>query len=337
MEDKISKSYNKGKFRKVNLTVDDYYNGIISGNRAILSQAITLIESKSQQDEQIAQELITRILPLSGKSIRIGISGSPGVGKSTFVESFGNFLINQRKKVAVLAIDPSSRRTHGSILGDKIRMENLSRNQSAYIRPSPSGDVAGGVSRKTRETILLCEAAGYDIILIETVGVGQNEVEVRSMVDFFLVLLLPNAGDELQGIKKGIIELADAIAINKSDGDQAAIAERTRKEYQMALHFLSSKDKKWTPKVLTCSALYNQGIDEVWKTIEDYINYAKENGVFDTNRKEQLLEWFDNLLKETILDKYFQNNEFRDKIEKQKVKVTNQEISPVNAVKEIIL
>jgi LAO/AO transport system kinase len=216
-------------------------------------------------------------------------------------------------------------------------MENLSRNQSAYIRPSPSGDVSGGVARKTRETILLCEAAGYDIILIETVGVGQNEVEVRSMVDFFLVLLLPNAGDELQGIKKGIIELADAIAINKSDGDQAAIAERTRKEYQMALHFLSSKDKKWTPKVLTCSALYNQGIDEVWKTIEDYISYAKENGAFEINRKEQLLEWFDNLLKETILGKYFQNNEFRDKIEKQKVKVTNQEISPVNAVKEIIL
>ncbi|HOV92320.1 MAG TPA: methylmalonyl Co-A mutase-associated GTPase MeaB [Candidatus Kapabacteria bacterium] len=336
MENKISKSNSRSKFRKAILTVDDYYNGIISGNRAILSQAITLIESKSQQDEQIAQELITRILPLSGKSIRIGISGSPGVGKSTFVESFGNFLINQGKKVAVLAIDPSSRRTHGSILGDKIRMENLSRNQSAFIRPSPSGDVAGGVSRKTRETILLCEAAGYDIILIETVGVGQNEVEVRSMVDFFLVLLLPNEGDELQGIKKGIIELADAIVINKSDGDQAAIAERTRKEYQMALHILSPKDKKWTPKVLTCSALYSQGIDEIWNTIKDYFNYAKENGIFDKNRKEQLLEWFDNLLKETILDAYFRDKEFREKIEKQKEKIANQEISPVNAVREIL-
>jgi len=336
MDDNFQKNSNKDKLKKANLTVDDYFNGIVSGNRAVLSQAITLIESKSARDEQIAQELITRILPQSGNSIRIGISGSPGVGKSTFIETFGNFLINKGKKVAVLAIDPSSRRTYGSILGDKIRMENLSRNPSAFIRPSPSGNTAGGVARKTRETILLCEAAGYNIILIETVGVGQNEVEVRSMVDFFLVLLLPNAGDELQGIKKGIIELADAIVINKSDGDQTAIAERTRKEYQMALHILSSKDKQWSPKVLTCSALYNQGIDEIWNTIEEYINYTMSSGKFELNRQGQLLEWFENLIKETILDNYFQDKEFQEKIAAQKEKIAHRQVSPLSAVREIL-
>lgn len=336
MDDNFQKNSNKVKLKKANLTIDDYFNGIVSGNRAVLSQAITLIESKSARDEQIAQELITRILPQSGNSIRIGISGSPGVGKSTFIETFGNFLINKGKKVAVLAIDPSSRRTYGSILGDKIRMENLSRNPSAFIRPSPSGNTAGGVARKTRETILLCEAAGYNIILIETVGVGQNEVEVRSMVDFFLVLLLPNAGDELQGIKKGIIELADAIVINKSDGDQTAIAERTRQEYQMALHILSSKDKQWSPKVLTCSALYNQGIDEIWNTIEEYINYTMSSGNFELNRQEQLLEWFENLIKETILDNYFQDKEFQEKIAAQKEKIAHRQVSPLSAVREIL-
>jgi len=336
MDDNFQKNSNKDKLKKANLTVDDYFNGIVSGNRAVLSQAITLIESKSARDEQIAQELITRILPQSGNSIRIGISGSPGVGKSTFIETFGNFLINQGKKVAVLAIDPSSRRTYGSILGDKIRMENLSRNPSAFIRPSPSGNTAGGVARKTRETILLCEAAGYNIILIETVGVGQNEVEVRSMVDFFLVLLLPNAVDELQVIKKAIIELADAIVINKSDGDQTAIAERTRKEYQMALHILSSKDEQWSPKVLTCSALYNQGIDEIWNTIEEYINYTMSSGKFELNRQGQLLEWFENLIKETILDNYFQDKEFQEKIAAQKEKIAHRQVSPLSAVREIL-
>ncbi|MCE5305793.1 methylmalonyl Co-A mutase-associated GTPase MeaB, partial [bacterium] len=232
MENNIPKSSDFITQSKPNLTIDDYYNGILSGNRAILSRAITLAESKSPKDEQISQELITRILPHSGKSIRIGISGSPGVGKSAFIETFGNYLIEKGKRIAVLAIDPSSQRTHGSILGDKIRMEKLARNPNAFIRPSPTGDTLGGVARKTREAIFLCESAGFDIILIETVGVGQSEIEVRSMVDFFLLLLLPNAGDELQGIKKGIIEIADAIAINKADGDQIEIAERTRQEYQ---------------------------------------------------------------------------------------------------------
>ncbi|MEN6511560.1 MAG: methylmalonyl Co-A mutase-associated GTPase MeaB [Chloroherpetonaceae bacterium] len=336
MENNIPKSSDFITQSKPNLTIDDYYNGILSGNRAILSRAITLAESKSPKDEQISQELITRILPHSGKSIRIGISGSPGVGKSAFIETFGNYLIEKGKRIAVLAIDPSSQRTHGSILGDKIRMEKLARNPNAFIRPSPTGDTLGGVARKTREAIFLCESAGFDIILIETVGVGQSEIEVRSMVDFFLLLLLPNAGDELQGIKKGIIEIADAIAINKADGDQIEIAERTRQEYQMALHILAQRESKWSPKVMTCSALFNQGIDEIWNVIDEYINFAIANDKFEKNRQVQLLEWFENLLKETILNNYFQNREFQKKIEDIKSKIVNLEISPFAAVKNIL-
>src|SRR5690554_5541424 len=233
---------------------------LLSGNRRALAKAITLIESKRDVDRAKSQELLERILPHSGKSIRVGISGVPGVGKSTFIESFGLYLLSQGKKLAVLAVDPSSPIAGGSILGDKTRMEYLSREENAFIRPSPSEGALGGVALKTRETMLLCEAAGYDVILVETVGVGQSEYEVASMVDFFLVLMLPNAGDELQGIKKGIMELADALVINKADGESMNYAEQTRRHYQNALHLLRHTSF-WTPQVLTCSALKNENIE----------------------------------------------------------------------------
>ena len=243
--------------KRKKLTVDDYVNGILKHDRTILARTITLIESNSPKHISLAQEVIKRLLPHTGESIRIGITGVPGAGKSTFIESFGNYLIEKNFKVAVLAIDPSSSITKGSVLGDKTRMETLSRNENCFIRPSPSSGILGGVTRKTRETTLICEAAGFDVILIETVGVGQNEITVRSMVDFFLLMKIAGAGDELQGIKKGVIELADAIFINKADGDNKLRADIAREEFSRALHYLKSPTDGWTPKVITGSAINN--------------------------------------------------------------------------------
>ncbi len=274
-------------------------NLLRQGNRRALAKAITLVESKLDKHRAEAQEILEDILPDTGNSIRIGISGIPGVGKSTFIEAFGKYLISQGKRVAVLAVDPSSPVRGGSILGDKTRMEELSREDNAFIRPSPSEGALGGVAQKTRETMLLCEAAGYDVILVETVGVGQSEYEVAAMVDFFLVLMIPNAGDELQGIKRGIMELADALVINKADGESVNLAMRTKQHYQNAFHLIKH-GSFWTPRVETCSALQKERISEVWDMICEYQQLALEHHAFYEKRSRQNAEWLGKLIHEML-------------------------------------
>lgn len=269
-----------------------YIEGIVAGDRVILAKAITLVESTRPEDKALASALMEKILPHTGNAIRIGITGVPGVGKSTFIEAFGKHITQQKLKIAVLTIDPSSQLTRGSILGDKTRMEELSRNPLAFIRPTASGNVLGGVAGKTREAMLLCEAAGYNVVVIETVGVGQSEVAVRNMVDFFLLLMLAGAGDELQGIKKGIMEMADAVAITKADGHNVKHATQARAEYQQALHLLPSKNSGWSPPVLTCSATGNTGIEEIWKMIRSYKDKTTGSGYFEHNRQHQNTVWF---------------------------------------------
>ncbi|TAL81533.1 MAG: methylmalonyl Co-A mutase-associated GTPase MeaB, partial [Bacteroidetes bacterium] len=261
-----------GRKRRKKYTTEEYFEGIISGNRTILSQAITLIESSLPEHYETAQSIIEKCLPHSSKSIRIGITGVPGAGKSTFIETFGLHIISGGRKLAVLTIDPSSEHTKGSILGDKTRMEQLSTHKDAFIRPSPASGTLGGVARKTRETIILCEAAGFDTILVETVGVGQSETAVHSMVDLFLLLMLAGAGDELQGIKRGIMEMADLIAITKADGSNKPAADKARQSFQNALYLFPAKSSGWKPQVLTCSALQNNGIAELWEIIMEYVN-----------------------------------------------------------------
>jgi len=270
-----------------------------SGNRRPLAKAITLVESTLELDRVLAQELIDKALPKSGNSIRIGVSGVPGVGKSTFIEAFGLHLAEQGKKVAVLAVDPSSPVAGGSILGDKTRMEDLSRHPNAFIRPSPSAGALGGVAQKTRETLLLCEAAGFEIIIVETVGVGQSEYDVASMVDFFLVLMIPNAGDDLQGIKKGIMELVDGLVINKADGESVGLAKQSMQHYRNAFHLLR-QDGIWSPEVLTCSALHNTGVADVWALIQRYVVTMQEADAFAAKRARQNLDWMKKLIYETI-------------------------------------
>ncbi len=268
-----------------------------SGNRIALGRAITLVESNSSKDLSLSSELIDSILPNSGNSIRIGITGAPGVGKSTFIESFGMHLIELGKKVAVLSIDPSSSVSSGSILGDKTRMNNLSRNAKAFIRPSAAGDSLGGVNSKTRETIYLCEAAGFDVIIVETVGVGQSETNVKGMVDFFLMLAIAGAGDELQGIKRGIMEMADAVAVNKADGSNLPKSKLAAKSFGQALHLFPPTANQWSPQVKTCSALENEGIDDLWEMILQYEALTKKNGFFELNRSRQNVEWFRSAIK----------------------------------------
>ncbi len=278
---------------------------ILNGHKRSLAKAITLIESSLEKHQKKAQSLLEALLPHSGKSIRIGLSGSPGVGKSTFIENFGLLLTRLGKKVAVLAVDPSSPVSGGSILGDKTRMEKLSQDPNAFIRPSPSSGSLGGVARKTRESLLLCEAAGYDVILVETVGVGQSEYEVHSMVDFFLVLILPNAGDELQGIKKGIIELADAIAVNKADGESLLLAKQTASQYKGALHLINTKDSKelknfWQPQVIPCSALKKKGLQDIWNMIENFVQKSQSLNKFSEHRNLQNKKWIEKLISEMM-------------------------------------
>jgi LAO/AO transport system kinase len=289
------------------LSTADYINGIREGNRFVLSRAITLIESRLPADREQADAIIQTLLPESGRSIRIGITGVPGVGKSTFIERFGMLVTGYGKKLAVLAIDPSSPVTGGSIMGDKTRMEQLSHNPMAYIRPSPSGASLGGVSRKTRETMLLCEAAGFEVIFVETVGVGQSETAVHSMTDFFLLLMLAGAGDELQGIKKGIMEMADAVAINKADGDNIKRAKMAQAEYRNALHFFPPKPYGWQPKVLTCSALEGSGLEDIWQMMQDYRRLTESNGWWERKRMQQQEAWLKELIAEQLLENFYGN------------------------------
>ncbi|MCF8373285.1 MAG: methylmalonyl Co-A mutase-associated GTPase MeaB [Bacteroidales bacterium] len=318
------------------LSVDDFVEGIRNNNRSIFSQAITLVESNLPDHQIIAQEIIERCLPLSGNSIRVGITGVPGVGKSSFIETLGLHLMGKGRKLAVLAIDPSSEKTKGSILGDKTRMEQLSNEPNAYIRPSPSSGSLGGVAQKTRETIILCEAAGYDTIFIETVGVGQSETVVHSMVDFFLLLMLGGAGDELQGIKRGIMEMADAISINKADGDNIKRAERAKTEYQAALHLFPLGESKWTPTVLTCSAYKNTGIVEVWDTILKYSEFVKSNQYFSKRRNEQAKYWMHQSIEQTLKSHFYKNEHLKKIIIDTEKKVIDKELSPFVGAKKLL-
>lgn len=288
-------------------TMEDFFQGIRNGNRTLLSQAITLIESALPEHQERAQEVLQSCLPFTGNSLRIGITGVPGVGKSTFIEAFGTYLTSLGHKVAVLAVDPSSQRSRGSILGDKTRMERLSNDPNAFIRPSPSAGSLGGVARKTQETLLLCEAAGFDRIIIETVGVGQSETSVHSMVDFFLLLMLSGAGDELQGIKRGIMEMADAIVINKADGDNIQRARLARAEYANALHLFAPAQSGWTAKVETCSALTGDGIEAVRNMISEYEHLTRENGYFMQRRLEQARETMLSTVGESLRAAFFEN------------------------------
>lgn len=287
---------------KSRLTTNEYCEGVLSGNRVRLAQAITLIESHHTEDRAQANALLNQVLPHTGKAMRLGITGAPGVGKSTFIESLGTHITTLDKRVAVLAIDPSSTQTKGSILGDKTRMESLSKNALAFIRPSASGAAAGGIATRTRECMLLCEAAGYDVVIVETVGVGQSESAVRNMVDFFLLLLLAGAGDELQGIKKGVIEIADALVITKADGDNLERALKAQSEYQHALHLLPTHDDKWRPEVLGCSSVTGRGIPEIWGMIERYEARTKSSGFHKRNREEQKSHWLKESFDQRIQD-----------------------------------
>jgi LAO/AO transport system kinase len=277
--------------KKSAMGTEAFVEGILNGDITILSRAVTLVESSRPDHQAQARQIIERCLPYAGKSIRLGITGVPGAGKSTFIESLGMHVIGKGHKLAVLAIDPSSEKSKGSILGDKTRMEQLSAQKKAYIRPSPSAGSLGGVARKTRETIVLCEAAGFDTIFIETVGVGQSETAVHSMVDFFLLIMLAGAGDELQGIKRGIMEMADAIAINKADGSNMDRARLAQAEYKNALHLFPPSKSGWEPEVKTCSALHHKGIADIWKMVNDYVTHCKGNGFFDRNRLDQSSYW----------------------------------------------
>ena len=325
----------KRKLPKKNYDVAYYVDGILRGDRSILAKAITLIESSLPKHRGLAQEIIEKCLPHSGKSVRIGISGVPGVGKSSFIEAFGKQLTTEGHKVAVLAIDPSSSRSKGSILGDKTRMESLSRDKNAFIRPSPSAGSLGGVARKTRETIALCEAAGFDIILVETVGVGQSEVAVHSMVDFFLLLMLAGAGDELQGIKRGIIEMSDAIIINKADGDNLEKAKLARAQYENALHLFPPPPSGWKVRTDICSALTGEGIDRVWDIIQEYVNLTKQSGYFDENRKAQEVQRFMENVERRLLNQFYDNPLVKEFIKKAKTALAKNERSVYSLVDEL--
>lgn len=318
------------------LSVDDYVKGVLEGNITILSKTITLIESNASRHNQLAQEVLKELLPYSGNSIRIGVTGSPGAGKSTLIESLGLKLIKNGLKVAVLAIDPSSTITHGSILGDKTRMESLSQENNAFIRPSPSSGTLGGVTRKTRETMLLCEAAGYEVILIETVGVGQSETTVRSMVDFFMLLLLPDAGDELQGIKKGVVELADLLVVNKAERQNKMRAELTQRAYSNAVALLQSATKGWTTKVLTCSAVENIGIWEIWSAINEFQDITEDSGAFKERRQKQLLDWVDTMLNDGLQRMFFDNFHIKNKYQSFKEAVLQGKMTPSQSVYDLL-
>lgn len=320
-------------------TVETFVQGIRAGNRVVLGQAITLVESARPDHQALAQEVIARLLqsPTSNPpSLRIAVTGAPGVGKSTFIEALGTLLTAQGQRVAVLAIDPTSSVSKGSILGDKTRMERLSISDLAFIRPSPSGESLGGVARKTRETILLVEAAGYDTVIIETVGVGQSEIAAHSMTDVFLLLLLPGAGDELQGIKRGIVEMADILAVNKADGDRVKLANQARAHYLNATHLLPPKPSGWTPKILACSAEQGAGIAEIWQTIVEFRDFTVANGFFQENRRRQAGYWLQEALQQGLQAAFFSNPAVREKLAAVEPEVLAGRMSPFAAAEGVL-
>ena len=316
--------------------VDEYVDGIREGDRTVLSQAITLIESSREDHRKLGVEILEACLPDTGNSVRIGITGVPGVGKSTFIEALGKHLIESGKKLAVLTIDPSSSRSKGSILGDKTRMPWLSAHEQAYIRPSPTGGTLGGVARKTRETILLCEAAGFDTIFVETVGVGQSETTVQSMVDFFLLLMLAGAGDELQGIKRGIMEMADLIAINKADQTNVEKANQARQEYKNALSLFPAHESGWEPPVLTCSALEEKGIEDLWLEVQKYFALTKGNGYFKANRKEQAVFWMHESIQYQLNERFLHHPKIQKVLPVKEKQVEEGKISSFKAASELL-
>ncbi|MFH0865336.1 MAG: methylmalonyl Co-A mutase-associated GTPase MeaB [Bacteroidota bacterium] len=318
------------------LCVSDYVNGILEGNRTILGRAITLVESSLQKHYIPSQKIIEQCIPHSGNSIRIGITGIPGVGKSTFIESFGKFLTSKGRKLAVLAVDPSSKISHGSILGDKTRMEELANDPHAFIRPSPSAGTLGGVARKTRESIILCEAAGFDIIIVETVGVGQSETAVNIMVDFFLLLMIAGAGDELQGIKRGIMEMADAIVINKADGENIKKAEAAKIVFQNALHLFPPSPSGWIPIAETCSSITNSGIEKVWEMILGYERFTKNNNYFFEKRQYQAKCRMTEMINERLKENFHQNADVANSEPLIEKKLLAQKISSYSAAQKLL-
>ncbi len=318
------------------LKAEQYIEGVLSQDRIILSKAITLVESRLESDRKLAEKVLEGILSHTGKSLRIGITGVPGVGKSTFIETFGKYLCNEGKKIAILAIDPSSQVSKGSIMGDKTRMETLSNDPNAFIRPSPSGASLGGVANKTRESILLCEAAGFEIILVETVGVGQSETIVKEMVDFFLLLMLAGAGDELQGIKRGIMEMADALVITKSDGENLAKAKSAALEYKNALHLYPLNENNWQIPVLTCSALSNQGIAEIWETMCLFDKKMLQSGYKIKNRQKQNIKWMHDAIKQKIEQQFYANPKINATLASIEQQILVGEILPLVAAKNLL-
>ncbi len=333
----INPSFKKQFLRKKKgLTLEDFVEGIRNGDRSVLGRAITLLESQLTDHQELGQEIINACLPYSGGAIRIGVTGAPGVGKSTFIEAIGQYLTARDHKVAVLAIDPTSPVSKGSILGDKTRMYELSLDPKAFIRPSPAGTTLGGVAQKTREAMLLCEAAGYDVILIETVGVGQSEVAVHAMVDFFLLLLLPGAGDELQGIKRGIVEMADLLVVNKADGERETLAKKAKRAYANALHLFPPKENQWFPEVRLCSAIEKAGLEEIWKVVKHFEETTKRNGAFERKRKSQLSNWFQQSIDEG-LKSYFKNDEqIKERLATIEQQVLSGKISPYLAAQQLL-
>ena len=329
--------YLSAKKKQRSLTSAEYTEQILKGNITVLSQAVTLIESQKPEHQTVAQDVIEKCLPFSGRSIRIGITGIPGAGKSTSIDAFGMHLIHDRhKKLAVLAIDPSSERSKGSILADKTRMEELSHEKDVFVRPSPSAGSLGGVARKTRETIILCEAAGFDTVFVETVGVGQSETAVHSMVDFFLLIQLGGAGDELQGIKRGIMEMADGIIVNKADGDNIDKANLAAARYRNALHLFPLPSSGWSPKVLTYSGYYKTGIREIWDMVYEYVDFTKHTGFFDFRRRSQATYWMYESINEQLRNRFYQSPAIVESLELKEQQVLNSEISSFRAARELL-
>lgn len=328
--------YLRKRIKRKLYTPDEYVEGILKGNITILSQAVTLVESSKHEHLQLAQEILEKCLPFAGKSMRVGITGVPGAGKSTSIDAFGMHLLKQGHKLAVLAIDPSSERSKGSILGDKTRMEALSREKDAFIRPSPAAGSLGGVARKTRETIILCEAAGFDTIFVETVGVGQSETAVHSMVDFFLLIQLAGTGDELQGIKRGIMEMADGIIINKADGDNVEKAQLAATQFRNALHLFPPSESGWAPKVLTYSGYYHLGIKEIWDMVDEYRTFTLQNGYFEQKRREQAKYWMYESINDTLRDTFYRNPAVNAQLGLTERQVLDNEITPFIAAKRML-
>ncbi len=318
------------------LTAEQFFQGIRSGDRVLMARAITLLESAAAAHRNKALEILEKCLPFSGNALRIGITGAPGVGKSSFIETLGNHIVDENKQLAVLAVDPSSKKSKGSILGDKTRMQELSKRSSVFIRPTASGEHYGGIAAATRETIVLLEAAGFDTILVETVGVGQSETAVHDITDVFVLLLIAGAGDELQGIKRGIMEMADIIAINKADGDNTERAQIALGDVRRALHLFQLKDSGWNTTVETCSALTAKGIPEMWQSIKKYHQHVVENGYFQRNRKQQYMQWFNEYLNISLINHFNQNDEFKAAFQHYSSKVEQAEMLPPVAVQALL-